>query len=97
MSRRSQHRRQARERSKEASRWMAERYKAHTKYSARQLRAILVEDACKRWPTPLTWMLLAVNVIANTEKSTDEIVFASIRQECIEQTGMDMPFAGLEL
>lgn len=73
----------------------AERYKQHRHYSTRQLRQILVEDACSRVPTPLPWMLVAINLIAMAEHTTDEVVFASIRSECIAATGMDLPTAGI--
>lgn len=79
----------------EAELWAAERYKSHHSYSPRELRKILTEDACMRWPTPLAWMIPALEIVAASEGSTPEVVFLSIRSECLERTGLDMPFAGL--
>jgi hypothetical protein len=79
----------------ERERWLAERYRPHSVYSAKQVRQILVEDACNRWPTPLGWFGAAVDYIAIREMTTSEKVFQEVRTECIARTGRDMPMAGV--
>lgn len=74
--------------------WMAQRYRAHRSYSARQLREILVEDAVGRFATPIEWFTVAVHLIAMAEHTTDEVVFQSIRAACIDGCGRDLPLAG---
>lgn len=78
----------------EQRRFVADRYKPHNRYSARELRTILVEDAIARRVTPLQWMMLAIKAIATSERATEEQVFQQLRSECFEACGLDMPFGG---
>lgn len=75
-------------------RFLAERYKAHGKYSARELRTILVEDAVARRVTPMAWMMQAIATIASAEKVSEEVVFTQLREQCLGLCGLDMPFGG---
>ncbi len=79
----------------ERQRWEADRYRHHSFYTAGQLRQILVEDAVKRYPTPLAWFAPAVTAIARAEHKDQEAVFAEIRSDVIGLCGQDMPMAGL--
>lgn len=75
-------------------RWYQDRYRAHRSYSAEQLRTILIDDAVARRATPLQWAMVAYDQIASADKVTAEVVFAQVRQACLDATGLDMPFAG---
>lgn len=76
------------------ARWYQDRYRNHRAYSSAELRGILIDDAIARRATPIQWALDAYATIAQAEKVDQEVVFAQVRQACLDATGLDMPFAG---
>lgn len=76
------------------------RRKHPSKYSAAELRQMLVDDGVKRIPLGgqgvdgVNWMLRAIERIAGLERKGQEDVFAEIKAEIAAETGLPMLAVG---
>lgn len=80
-----------------AERYRADRYKDHRKYSAAQVRQILVDDGVARADTPLTWFVQGISYIATMERTDRDTVFTQINDTVQERCGLPLPITGLTL
>jgi hypothetical protein len=80
-----------------AERWHADRYKNHGRYSAEQVRAILIEDGIARRDIPLTWLIQGCTYIAQKTGTTREVVFVEIDEavKAGSPLGLGLPRAGV--